>query len=472
MTGLPPLEDLVFLPVQRLAQELADGRITSRDLTGAYLERIGRLNPALNAFAAVYEEPALAQAAASDRRRADGYLLGMLDGIPMAIKDLCAIAGRPMSVGSRPWLNRNSTATATAVRRLLAAGAVILGKTQMVEYAFGGWGTNPTLGTPRNPWDMKTHRIPGGSSSGSAVAVAAGLAAAAIGSDTGGSVRIPAALNGITALKTTAGLISLQGCADLSQTLDSLGPMTRSAWDAALLTTVMAGYDPDDARTHHAPRTAIDLQARREGSLAGVVIALIPSASYPIAIAPGIAAALDDAARVFTALGATVEQRPFPFDFHQMMLLNGQIIAAEAFAIHRDYIKDMSLEISPWVRKRVLGGEAVSAADYLGAMQAHRQARQDWAAWMSDVDALLMPGSPITACALDEVDEEQTPLAAFTRPGNFLGSCGLAFPAGFDGAGLPIGLQLYGKAFDEAMLVRLGQAFQQSTDWHLRHPSL
>ncbi|HUG57073.1 MAG TPA: amidase family protein, partial [Candidimonas sp.] len=223
-----------------------------------------------------------------------------------------------------------------------------------------------------------------------------------------------------------------------------------------------------------APRTKIDLHARidDEESLAGVVIGLIPPESYPIEIAPSVADALNETVRVFTEMGATFIEQEFPFDFHQMMLLNGQIIAAEAYAIHHEYIKDMDLEIGPWVRKRVLSGESISAATYIQAISAHQQAKRDWAAWMTDIDALLVPGSPITACPLAQVDEAKTPLAAFTRPGNFLGSCGLSIPAGFDEANLPIGMQLYGKAFDEATLIKLGRAFQKATDWHLRFPTL
>lgn len=468
------MEDLLFLPIEQQSQNLAQKKISSEALTRAYLERIKRLNPLLNAYIEVYEEAALAQAVSSDQRRDNGYPLGLMDGIPIAVKDLCEIAGRTMTVGSKPWINRQSTHTATAVKRLLAAGAVILGKTQMVEFAFGGWGTNPMLGTPKNPWDMTTHRIPGGSSSGSGVAVAAGLAAAAIGSDTGGSIRIPSTLNGITGLKTTAGLISLNGCADLSQTLDSLGPLARSAWDAALLTQIMAGYDEGDARTHFAPQTRFFLQEGRKDdeSLVGTVIALIPLASYPVEISPAVAKALNETVRSFTNMGATFIEKDFPFDFHEMMLLNGKIIAAEAYAIHQGYVKDMSLEIGPWVRTRVLSGEVVSAAEYIHSLNAHQQAKKDWAAWMNGIDALLVPGTPMTACPVSEVDETQTPLAAFTRPGNFLGACALAFPAGFDEYNLPIGMQLYGKSFDEAILIDLGCKFQRTTDWHLRFPKI
>lgn len=467
------MDNLVFLPIQQLAQKLSNREISSEALTRAYLERIQRLNPGLNAFVDVYEEAALVQARGSDQRRAYGYPLGMLDGIPIAIKDLCEIAGGKISAGSKSWLDRRSSITATAVDRLLAAGAVILGKTHMVEFAFGSWGSNPLMGTPRNPWDTSTHRIPGGSSSGSAVAVAAGLAAAAIGSDTGGSVRIPAALNGICGLKTTAGLISRHGCVDLSRTLDSLGPLTRSAWDAALLTQIMAGRDDADSRTHHSPHVRIDLQDEGDHeSMVGVVIGLIPPESYPMDLTPAVARALDDTVRLLAELGATCIEREFPFDFNEMMLLNGKITAAEAYVVHQGYIKEGDREIGPWVRRRILGGELVCAADYIDALNAHRQARQDWNSWMDGIDALLVPGSPMTACPVSEIDETRTPLAAFTRPANFLGACALALPAGFDDGGLPIGMQLYGKAFDDACLLKLGRKFQNASDWHLRCPVL
>ncbi|NYT35905.1 amidase [Allopusillimonas soli] len=467
-------DNLPFASIEALSGKLERGDISSAHLTNLYLERIDRLNPALNAYVEVYHEAALMQARASDQRRAHGYQIGPLDGIPLAVKDLCAIDGRGIAAGSKSWHGRRSESTATAIARLIAAGAVILGKTQMVEFAFGGWGTNPLLGTPRNPWSVSSHCIPGGSSSGSGVAVAAGLAAGAIGSDTGGSVRIPATLNGITGLKTTAGLISLAGCCDLSKSLDSLGPMTRSVWDAALLTQIMAGYDKLDPRTHHAPRVMFDLDDDEDPDdvLTGAVIGLIPPSSYPIEVSPEIAGALDEMVSVLMEHGATVIEQEFPFDFHEMMLLNGKIISAEAYALHRSYIHDESLEIGPWVRRRIMSGRDISAAEYIDAMAAHNNAKRAWAAWMRGMDALLVPGTPIVACPLEQVDESETPLAAFTRAGNFLGTSVLAVPAGFDGASMPIGMQLYGKPFEEPLLVRIGRAYQRVSDWHRRVPAM
>src|SRR5690606_18944884 len=255
--------------------------------------------------------------------------------------------------GSQAWRQRRSSFTATAVRRLLDAGMVILGKTHMVEFAFGGWGTNPVMGTPRNPWDLACHRIPGGSSSGSGVAVAAGLAPAALGSDTGGSVRIPAALNGITGLKTTRGLISLHGAVPLSHTLDSIGPMTRDAHDAMLLAQALAGPDPHDAATLAAPRLDYAAPDEDDAPLAGVHIAVMAPRQYPVAVDADMERSLQQARAVLQALGAHVQERELPFDFHAMMLANGRIIAAEAYARHRGYIEDAGLPLGEFVRARV-----------------------------------------------------------------------------------------------------------------------
>lgn len=248
------MSDIAFATLSELALGLAEGRHSSVELAKHFLDRIDRANQALHAYVSVDADSTLRLAEAADARRRAGYgLLGPLDGVPVAIKDLCDIEGQIATAGSQAWRQRRGTTTSTAVARLLAGGMVPLGKLHMVEFAFGGWGTNPVMGTPRNPWDLEHARIPGGSSSGSGVAVAAGLAPAALGSDTGGSVRIPAALNGVTGLKTTRGLISLHGAVPLSGTLDSIGPLTRDVRDALLLTQAMAGADPRDPLTQGVP---------------------------------------------------------------------------------------------------------------------------------------------------------------------------------------------------------------------------
>jgi aspartyl-tRNA(Asn)/glutamyl-tRNA(Gln) amidotransferase subunit A len=451
-----------FSTLTDLAGGLARRELTALELAEFYLARIERANPKLNAFVTVEAELARALARASDTRRAAGLALGPLDGLPIALKDLLEIDGRVTTVGSALWRDRRSKETAVVVERLLAAGMVILGKTQMVEFAFGGWGANPKLGTPWNPWDLGVHRVPGGSSSGSGVAVAAGLAPAAIGSDTGGSVRIPASLVGITGLKTTSGLISLRGAFPLSSTFDTIGPMTRNVEDATLLTMAMA--EPQ-ASANLAPRVApADLSTQR--------IVVLPQEQWPIAVDPAVAAAVEAARKVLLSLGAHVIERRFPFDLGDLMRRTGQLIGAEAYAVHRAYIEDKALPIGQWVRGRMLAGKDILAADYVDALAHRRAACEAWIEWMRDADAMLTPTLPIAACRVEEVDETTTPLAGFTRAANYLNACGLSLPAGFAAGSLPVGVQLLGKPFAEATLIDIGRAFQRATDWHRRTPDL
>jgi len=243
------LDDLSWTPLSVLSQRLAVGATSSCEIVEACLTRTDALDGRLHAYVEVYRDDAIAGAKAADLQRKAGLARGPLHGLPIALKDLLNIEGRATTAGSKSWQGRMATETSTAVERLFAAGMIPLGKTHMVEFAFGGWGRNQPMGAPWNPWDTRVHRVAGGSSSGSAVAVAAGLAPAAIGSDTGGSIRIPAALCGLTGLKPTYGLISLAGVVPLALTLDSLGPLTHSVEDAALLTAAMAGPDARDAST-------------------------------------------------------------------------------------------------------------------------------------------------------------------------------------------------------------------------------
>ena len=466
------MSDLAFSTLTDLAKGLANKSFSSEELTREYLTRINTANKTLHAYVSVNEDSALEQARAADLRRASGYSLSAVDGLPIAVKDLCDIEGQITTGGSQDQINRRSPTTCTAIERLLRGGMVMLGKTHMVEYAFGGFGTNPVMGTPWNPWDLEIHRTPGGSSSGSGVAVGAGLAPAAIGSDTGGSVRIPAALNGITGLKTTCGLISLHGALPLSGTLDSIGPMTRDMRDAAILTDLMAGADPLDPASLNRPLFHWQAPAQTGKTLQGMRIALLPPGQYPIQMGADVLRLLDDTRRVLVELGAQVIDKPFPFDFKDMMVRNGAIITAETYAIHRAYIDDMSRPIGEFVRKRVQAGSKISAADYIDAMAAHRRAIAQWTDWMGNVDALLSPSIPFGAIPLTEVDEATTPFASFSRAGNYLGACGASLPAGFADNALPIGMQLLGKPFDDATLIKIGIAFQQATDWHLARPKL
>jgi aspartyl-tRNA(Asn)/glutamyl-tRNA(Gln) amidotransferase subunit A len=457
-----------------LAAALDRREISSQELTRLYLSRIDAANSALHAYVNVDQELALALARAADERRANGLVLSVFDGVPFAAKDLCELRGRVTTVGSEAWRDRRSALDCTALMRCLRAGMVLLGKTHMVEFAFGGWGTNPVMGTPRNPWDLDTHRVPGGSSSGSGVAVAAGLAPGAIGSDTGGSVRIPSALNGLTGLKTTRGLISLHGAFALSPTLDTIGPMTHSAEDAAHWLAIMAGPDPLDASSlAHPPFVVPHPKTLAQGKpLQGVRIGVLAPEQYPIAVQAPQRQALDAVAVVLRELGAELTPVSLPFDFRDLMIRNGQIIAAEAFAIHGDYVDDEQLPLGDAVRSRIQSGRAISAADYLDASAHRQQCSAQFAQFMQRFSAVLTPSLGGVALPVTEVDESQTPLAAFFRAGNYLGACALVLPAGLSPEGLPVSVQLLGKGFGEAEVLRIGIEMQRVTTWHQAHPNL
>ena len=464
--------DLPFHSLTSLKAHLERGDVSSVEIVVACLERIAQLDVRLHAFIDVYRDGALACAEAADLERQAGMARGPLHGLPVALKDLLHLAGRQTTAGSKSWLGRKSGETATVVERLVAAGMIPLGKTHMVEFAFGGWGRNEPMGTPWNPWDTVTHRVPGGSSSGSAVAVAAGLVPAAIGSDTGGSVRIPASLCGLTGLKTTYGLISLAGVLPLSTTLDSIGPLTHSVDDAALITAAMAGPDPRDPGTRDAPHVDFAAALATEPDLRGMRIACLAPDDMPAGASDDVLRIVGEAKSALRDLGAIVEETRFPLDLADVMTRNGRLIAAEAYALHRAYIEDPALPIDPWVRARTLSGKAIGAADYIDELGERRRAAARFALWMRGRDALLSPTLPITATPVADVDESTTPLATFTRAANYLGACALSLPAGFSAGGLPVGVQLMGAPFAEATLIAIGRAYQRATDWHLRRPDL
>jgi aspartyl-tRNA(Asn)/glutamyl-tRNA(Gln) amidotransferase subunit A len=462
--------DLSFQSLTALARLLREGRTTSTAIVEACLAQIAAHDQRLHAFVDLYRDEALACAHAADLERGAGMARGPLHGLPIALKDLLHLRGRPTTAGSKSWQGRIADHTATAVEHLLAAGMIVLGKTHMVEFAFGGWGRNAPMGAPWNPWDPTIHRVAGGSSSGSAVAVAAGLAPAAIGSDTGGSVRIPAALCGLTGLKPTYGLVSLHGAVPLSHTLDSIGPLTHSVEDAALLTAAMAGPDPHDPATLTAPRFDLEAALGAPPDLRGMRITALAREQFPGYIDPEVVHARDTALTVLRELGASVDEARIPFDVEDLAARNGKLIAAEAYAVHRAYIEDEALEIDPWVRKRMVAGKSIGAADYIDELAARRATAARFAEWMRHRDALLSPTLPITATPVEEVDEATTPLALFTRAVNYLGACALSLPAGLSSRRLPIGVQLIGAPFTDATLLRIGRGFQSATDWHRQRP--
>ena len=459
--------DLAYAPIHALAARLRSGELSARALVDCYLQRISRFDTKYHAFVEVYADEARAAAESADRALKAGKPGGALRGIPIALKDLIDVAGRRTTGGSMHWRERVSPVTATAAQRLSDAGMITLGKTHMVEFAFGAWGTNQTMGTPWNPWDTGTPRAPGGSSSGSGVAVAAALAPAAIGSDTGGSVHIPASLCGVVGLKTTVGRVSNYGTLRLSETLDTLGPLTRDVEDAALLFDAMHGPDPRDPHTKAHAR--VDVMRELKDGIAHMRFAVLPAGELGD-LHPDVARAFADALEVMRGLGARIETLALPAPYQRLAEVVGKIIAAEGYALHRDWIDRDDLPFDRDVRDRIRWAKRLSVEDYAQVMIERMSVRDEVDKLLRNYDALLMPTTPLPAVPLAEVDQGKAPMSLLTRPINLLDMCALALPCGFTAQGLPLSLQIAGRGYEEARVLRIGWAYEQATDWHLRRP--
>ena len=452
----------------RLAEEIAARRLSPVTVVEALLARIAAHDAKLHAFIAVYGDDARLAAEAADKAIRSGHAVGPLHGVPIALKDLIDLEGRVTTGGSAAWRERRSPVTATLARRLIAAGMIVLGKTHTVEFAMGGWGTNQHMGTPWNPWDLAVARTPGGSSSGSGVAVAAGFAPWAIGTDTGGSVRLPASWCGLSGLKTTIGRVSTYGILPLAPSLDTPGPMARSVEDAALLFSVMQGADPLDPRTLSAPPPADPFPALRRG-VAGLRLARMPASERDGCTAEMLAAydaSLDRLAR----LGAEIVTVALPCRFADSMLATGRIIGSEAYQLVGHLVDNAALPIDAAVRPRIQLGRSITAREYLAALAERDALKRAFLAALDGVDALLTPTTQSAAIPLDAVDQNTTP-AYFTRVFNLMEMCALSIPNGFTAGGLPTALQIACKPYDEATALRIGYAYQQATDWHERRPS-
>lgn len=460
---------LIWEPAHRLAPRIATGELQPEALVEALLARIARLDPKLRSFTEVYRDESRFAAKAAALAIRAGHGLGPLHGIPIAVKDLFNIEGRPTACGSRVWQDRRATVTASVVVKLRQAGMIVIGKTHQVEFAFGGWGTNASVGTPWNPWDMTTSRAPGGSSSGSGVAVAAGLVPMALGSDTGGSVRNPAAMCGHVGLKTTVGRIGRSGAIPLSRTLDSVGPMTRSVEDAALLYRAISGVDPDDASTTGITRP--DPLPMLKRGVAGLRLAVLPE-SERSALDADVVAAYGASIQVLDRLGARIVELPFGALFAEQASRTAFLIASEAYAFLRETIERDGARLDPNVYQRMLAGRGVTLADYWTALDKRNNAKRDFAALIDGIDALLTPTSPIPPIPIAQIDETSAPLARFTRAVNYFDLCALALPCGFTKGGLPLSLQIVGRGLAEDMVLRIGWAYENATDWHRRRPPL
>jgi len=458
--------DPTLLSASVLSDQIAARRLSPVEVVDAFLEKIARQDSKLHAFAEVYAPEARLAAQAADLAIRSGHAAGPLHGVPIALKDLVEIDGRIVTGGAAIWRNRRAERTATLARRLIAQGLIVLGKTHSVEFAFGGWGTNQHLGTPWNPWDPVVHRTPGGSSSGSGVAVAAGLAPWAVGTDTGGSVRLPASWCGVTGLKTTIGRVSTHGILPLSPTLDTPGPMTRSVEDAALLYGAMQGADPLDRRTLGLPPG--DVMRKLTRGVRGLRLAVVADAERGI-VAADVLAAYDRSVDELVRLGAEVVPLALPFGFSEIAALNGRIMSAEAYSILGTLVDDESLQLDEDVRPRIRVGRDIPAHVYLAALHEREQLKQRFNTAFSGIDALLAPTTATTALPLEAVDQATSP-AHFTRFANFLDLCAISIPDGISADGLPTSLQIIGAGYDEETVLRIGWAYQNATDWHERRP--
>jgi aspartyl-tRNA(Asn)/glutamyl-tRNA(Gln) amidotransferase subunit A len=463
----PAVADPTSLPAHRLAREIAARRLSPVDAVDACLQKIGALDAKLHAFVEVFADEARLAGEAADKAIRSGHAVGPLHGVPIAVKDLIEIEGKVATGGAAIWRNRRAERTATLARRLIAQGMIVIGKTHTVEFAYGGWGTNRHMGTPWNPWDPKVARTPGGSSSGSGVAVAARLVPWAIGTDTGGSVRLPASFCGLTALKTTLGRVSTYGILPLSPTLDTPGPMARSVEDAALLYGAMHGADPLDPHTLRTPPG--DFREKLERGVRGMRFARLPDAEREV-VADHVLAAYEESLEVLARLGAEIVPIELPFGFADAGALNGRIMSAEAYAILGDIVDDETLRLDEDVRPRIRAGRDISARAYLAALSEREARKASFGAVFADVDALLTPTTPTAAIPLDSVDQSKSP-AHFTRFANLLDLCALALPNGIAN-GLPTSLQIIGRGYDEETVLRVGWAYQSATDWHEKSPPI
>ncbi|HET6605049.1 MAG TPA: amidase [Rhodopila sp.] len=457
-----------FLPVHTLAADIAAHRLSPVDLVDEYLSRIEHLEPKLHAFVSVNAANARLAAEAADKAIRSGHAVGPLHGIPIAIKDLVEIKGEVAMGGTAARRDRLAPHTATLMRKLMAAGMINLGKTHTVEFAYGGWGTNQHLGTPWNPWDASTHRAPGGSSSGSGVAVAARMAPWAIGTDTGGSVRIPAAWNGITGLKTTIGRVSTFGVLPLSPTLDTPGPITRDIEDAALLLSVLQGTDPRDRHTLGV--NDIDPMASLRRGVRGLRLGRLPSEERD-GIDADVLVAYDRSVDSLASLGAEIVDLTLPARFADFGAINGRIMSAEAYGALSSLVDDNTQPLDQDVRPRVRAGAAISSKDYLTALAERERLKVLFNAAIEGVDALLTPTAVTPAIPVASIDQSSTP-ALFTRWVNFLDLCAAAVPNGFTAGGLPTSLQIIGRAYAESLVLQIGYAYQTAHDWHLQAPPM
>jgi aspartyl-tRNA(Asn)/glutamyl-tRNA(Gln) amidotransferase subunit A len=462
-------EELCYLSLASLAREFRARSVSPTEATEAYLERIQRLEDQVHAYITLTADRARAEARTAEQELAKGQDRGPLHGIPLALKDLFNTRGLRTTAHSKVLLDNVPTEDATCVRKLAEAGTVLLGKLSMHEFAFGGPQADAPFPPARNPWDLE--RVPAGSSSGSGAALAAGMCAGALGSDTGGSIRGPASYCGIVGLKPTYGLVSRSGVLPLAWSLDHAGPMARTVEDCAILLQAIAGYDPSDPGSANVP--VPDYQADLRTGVSGLRIGAPLSYLEGVAdLSPETYTALRTALDQFSRLGAEVRSVEFPEHEHHQ-IVNSGILTAEAFTYHEATLTSHPELYGRRFVSRIRDGALLSAADYLTLQRGRALIKRRIAELMQEIDILALPTS--THPAETFAEEEATPSfkrTSFTRPFNITGQPAISVPCGFSSLNLPIGLQLVGRPFEDALVLRAAHAYEQSQDWHHRRPPL
>lgn len=465
-----------FDSIASLSERIGSGRLSPVKVAEELLGRIDALDGRLRSFIRVMPERALAQAHAAESAAKGGANLGALHGIPYAAKDLFDVKGVPTTAGTHLRADSVAKQDSTMVSKLAAAGMVLMGKTHTVQFAYGAAGINHDHGTPHNPWHAVPH-APGGSSSGSAVAVAAGLVPMALGTDTGGSVRVPAALCGIVGLKTTIGRVSRAGVYPLSWTLDSVGPITRSVEDAAIVYQAMQGEDAQDKSTLGvSPHDT--LRGLKDG-VKGLRIAFGETVFFDD-VDREVEQAVREAGQAFKSLGAQLASIGVPeVAAAWAEEKRGLLIPAEACAVNRELLDNHLAELDPVIGPRMLTGRTLNAPDYFALLRRYA-ALQEQIQWtLRDVDALIVPTTMAPAWPLAKIDATSESYLDYNKRvhrntgiGNLLNLCAVSVPCGFTSGGLPIGLMIYAKPFHEDMALRVAYAYEQATEWHKRYPDL
>jgi len=452
--------NLSFLSLTDQRDLIKSREINASELADACYRQIERLNPTLNAFITVIPPE---QLSAQEETQS-----GLLQEIPIAVKDLYNTKGIRTTAGSRFFADHIPQEDAYVVQKIKKAGAQIIGKTNTHEIALGVTNNNPHYGACRNPWDIT--RTPGGSSGGSAVAVATGMAMAALGTDTGGSIRIPASLCGVVGLKPTFGRVSLRGILPLSWNLDHAGPITRKVEDAALMLQVMGGYDElDPASMKTLPG---DYYSHLRDGIKDRKFALA-TGSFIEESDPEVLEAVRKTAQVLEEQGAVITETNVDF-LKEAAVANALMTQADGAAFHRERLKEHPDWFGADVRQRLEIGAAFTSSEYILARRTQAEVKRQLELLFEEYDGLLLPTTPITAPVLEGENalERARQLTRFTAPFNLTGLPALTIPCGFTSEGLPIGLQIVSRAWNEAGVLRTGYAFQQATEWHTRMPSI